>query len=279
MRQRTLVYFEQELYQLGSLRSFSHLSLTSCTSGIYLNRSAAWLSGGGTTGLQPVKKPLSVTPERQLSSLPLCAPTPPAHPQNWQRHRLDPKKKEGSKSSPSSLQLRLLSVLQRVRSVGRLCGRVHANHQRLVAEKVPETGDVRGNRVGVHVERGADRAVGRGPRSDHHKRVAALGARRQSRVDDVCSGRANRAGIQLADAVRILLAGAVIRNLRGVQRADGSHGRGLVRRDAGLQQVRDRDSCDNQNNRHNNKQLEKRETLLLLLHEISLRECLVPEHA
>jgi len=93
MRQRTLVYFEQELYQLGSLRSFSHLSLTSCTSGIYLNRNAAWLSDGGTirppTGQKATfchsAATIIVTPGCWNLHLlgpfrpPVCASTSPAH--------------------------------------------------------------------------------------------------------------------------------------------------------------------------------------------------------
>lgn len=99
--------------------------------------------------------------------------------------------------------------------------------------------------------------------------IAALEARGQSLVDIArlrasrrcATGSAERAERACKSHRRVH---GAIRNLRRIQGSQRSHGRGLVRRNPCVEQVRDRDGRDNQNDSYHNQQLDQRKPLLLL---------------
>src|SRR5579885_497172 len=103
------------------------------------------------------------------------------------------------------------------------------------------------------------------------KFVAALGSRRKNVVNDVYASRASRTSVQFQQCGRVadIRATGCVGYFARVDRTDGTNSRGLIGGHLGLEQVWNCDGRDDQNDRHDDQQLDKRETLLLL-HAVSL---------
>src|SRR5207302_8008654 len=100
----------------------------------------------------------------------------------------------------------------------------------------------------------------------------------ERRVDLGVSARAGGGSTEVGQRVRKAERGTSRgeRDFASRQSAERADCRSFVRRHLGLNQVRNCDSRDDQNDRHDDQQFDKRETLLLLLHTISLRIQLYP---
>src|SRR5215472_5404743 len=182
------------------------------------------------------------------------------------------------KASPWLYQLwSRLSLLER--GVANASNRrlVVANHTRLVGEKAALPGGATVRRVGIQrvgVDDCAHRRAGNVGefvtalhRGGHTQNVI-----QNARARAVAGSRAQqskRVGITEVRALR------GERHQTGVDRVQRTNGRRFVGRHLRLQQVRNCDGRDDQNDRHDDQQLDKRETLLLL-HESSLREFWCP---
>src|SRR6266566_1965774 len=128
---------------------------------------------------------------------------------------------------------------------------------------------------------------------DQIERIAALHERRYAETgekfvdetgsSDETKGRGNTCRSRTTQvsqirAITVCRKKSRVADLRGVDGTNRTGRRGLIRRHLGFEQVRDSDSRDDQNDRHDDQQFDKRETLLFL-HAFSLRNFMVPEHA
>src|SRR5262249_25253369 len=86
---------------------------------------------------------------------------------------------------------------------------------------------------------------------------------------------AERPGVQFLKRGRVtdLWTNRLIGRFTRVDGTDRASRAGFVGRHLGLDQVGDGDRGDDQNDRHDDQKLDKRETLLLLLHAVSLKVC------
>src|SRR4029079_3318524 len=220
-----------------------------------------------------ISSSISVNPFSRISSL-LCVTT---------RRRVDTKRGSDGRSPGTDRDL-----LERRAGGGHRCRRAavggggvgHADHAAVVAAKRAHArlvGDRRLGAVAEDVDRTSRRAVGGGD-SRELPRVALL--RGETRDGAVQAGRSQVRVVRHAGRVRRnrqTRDGAVearvrglIRRLTGDDRAGVADRAGLVGGHARAEETGDRDRGDNPDDRHDDQQLDKGETLLILQFNLSL---------